>query len=74
MKALRDGPGYMREDSCGGSGRFEALKATKAVVLNVGDRVCFRLREGKMGGHLGVYRIETEEPPVKSFFSILLGC
>ena len=74
MKALRDGPGYMREDSRDGSGRFEALKATKAVVLNVGDRVCFRLREGKMGGHLGVYRIETEEPPVKSFFSILLGC
>ena len=73
MKALRDGPGYAR-GSRDGSGRFEALKATKAVVLNVGDRVCFRLREGKMGGHLGVYRIETEEPPVKSFFSILLGC
>ena len=73
MKALREGPGYMRENARDGSGRFDALKATKSVVLTVGDRVCFRLREGKLGGHLGIYRIDTEAPPVKSFFSFL-GC
>ena len=73
MKALRDGPGYMREATRDGSGRFESLKATKAVVLTVDDRVCFRLREGKMGGHLGIYRIETEAPPVKSWISFFIG-
>jgi len=73
MKALREGPGYMRESARDGSGRFDALRATKSVVLTVGDRVCFRLREGKMGGHLGIYRIDTEAPPVKSWFSFM-GC
>jgi len=70
MKALRDGPGYMLEDS----GRFENLKAGKAVVLKTGDRVVFRMREGKKGGHLGVYRIAEAAEQKKSFFSILLGC
>lgn len=70
MKALRDGPGYMLEDS----GRFENLKAGKAVVLKTGDRVVFRMREGKQGGHLGVYRIAEAAEQKKSFFSILLGC
>mmetsp|Transcript_23534 Transcript_23534/g.57647 ORF Transcript_23534/g.57647 Transcript_23534/m.57647 type:complete len:588 (+) Transcript_23534:303-2066(+) len=69
MKALRDGPGYMKDDS----GRFEPLKATKAVVLQAGDRVAFRMREGKQGGHLGIYRLDYEEPPTRGFFSIL-GC
>lgn len=77
MKALRDGPGYSRESTKdGGSsvGRFEQLKATKAVVLTVDDRVCFRMREGKMGGHLGIYRIETTSPAVKSWVSFFMGC
>lgn len=73
MKALREGPGYMRDSARDGSLRFDALRATKSVVLTVGDRVCFRLREGKMGGHLGIYRIDTEAPPVKSWFSFM-GC
>ena len=46
---------------------------SKAVVLQVGDRVVFRMREGKQGGHLGVYRIQYEAPPTRSFFSIM-GC
>ena len=56
MKALRDGPGYMKD----GVGRFEPLKMGKAVVLTVGDKVVFRMREGKQGGHLGVHTILEE--------------
>lgn len=70
MKALRDGPGYMLDDS----GRFEPLKTGKAVVLKTGDRVVFRMREGKQGGHLGIYRIEEQEEQRKGFFSVMLGC
>lgn len=70
VKALRDGPGYMLDDS----GRFEPLKTGKAVVLKPGDRVVFRMREGKQGGHLGIYRIEAQEEQQKGFFSVLLGC
>lgn len=70
MKALRDGPGYMRSDSL----RYEQLKMNKAVVLGIGDRVVFRMREGKIGGHLGIYRIAADSEKPKSFFSILLGC
>lgn len=70
MKALRDGPGYMQD----AIGRFEVLKTGKAVVLKVGDTVVFRMREGKQGGHLGIYRIEEETQQTKGFFSIILGC
>ena len=70
MKALRDGPGYMREETQ----RFEPLKAGKAVVLKAGDRVVFRMRTGKQGGHLGIYRIDAIDEESKGFFSVLLGC
>lgn len=75
MKALRDGPGYMKE----GTGRFEPLKMGKAVVLTVGDKIVFRMREGKQGGHLGVHTILDEggeEPEVGWLESIRiqLGC
>ena len=69
-EALRDGPGYMHDDT----GRFEPLKVGKAVVLKAEDRVVFRMREGKQGGHLGIYRIEAMEKEPKGFFSVLLGC
>ena len=68
--ALRDGPGYMHEDT----GRFEPLKIGKAVVLKADDHVVFRMREGKQGGHLGIYRIVATEKESKGFFGVFLGC
>ena len=68
MKALREGPGYMRERAR----RQRAVRrapATKSVVLTVGDRVCFRLREGKLGGHLGVFKIEEKRHVEKSWLA-----
>ena len=75
MKALRDGPGYMKD----GVGRFEPLKMGKAVVLTVGDKVVFRMREGKQGGHLGVHTIleeggEEKEVGWLESIRIQLGC
>lgn len=65
MKALRDGPGYMIDDS----GRYDPLPASKAVVLKEGDQVVFRLREGKLGGHLGVFKIEEKRHVEKSWLA-----
>jgi len=74
MKALKDGPGYMKEANRDGSGRFDPLKPMKSVVLSKDDRIVFRLREGKSGGHLGVFRITHDEVVEKDFWSFLMGC
>jgi hypothetical protein len=38
-----------------------------AVVLQVGDRVVFRMREGKQGGHLGgAVQVDPVKPTLKA--------
>jgi hypothetical protein len=32
------------------------------------------MRDGKMGGHMGIYRVAEKEPEQKGFFSVLMGC
>ena len=74
MKALRDGPGYMKDEV----GRFEPLKMGKAVVLTVGDKVVFRMREVSRAV-LGVHTIldeggEEKEVGWLESIRIQLGC
>ena len=57
MKSLHEGPGVWRQSS----GRWEMLPVGKAAVLSVGDRLCFRMREGKLGGHEGVFTLDFQD-------------
>jgi len=57
MKALHEGPGVWRQTT----GRWEMLGVGKSAVLSVGDRLCFRMREGKVGGHEGVFLIDFQD-------------
>jgi len=59
VKSLRDGPGIFRNEV----GRWESLAAEKAAVLEVGDRLCLRLREGRIGGHEGIFQLQFQEQP-----------
>jgi hypothetical protein len=57
MKSLHEGPGVWRQST----GRWEMLPVGKAAVLSVGDRLCFRMREGKLGGHEGVFTLDYQD-------------
>ena len=57
MKSLHEGPGVWRQST----GRWEMLPVGKAAVLSVGDRLCFRMREGKIGGHEGVFTLDYQD-------------
>jgi len=57
MKSLHEGPGVWRQST----GRWESLPVGKAAVLSVGDRLCFRMREGKIGGHEGVFTLDYQD-------------
>ena len=61
MKSLRDGPGVWRQNT----GRWQMLQLGKSAVLNVGDRLCFRMREGKLGGHEGVFALDYQDTKVQ---------
>jgi hypothetical protein len=57
VKSLRDGPGVFRS----AVGRWESLPSEKAAVLVPGDRLCLRLREGRPGGHEGIFELQYQE-------------
>ena len=61
MKSLHDGPGVWRQNT----GRWQMLQLGKSAVLNVGDRLCFRMREGKLGGHEGVFALDYQDTKVE---------
>ena len=57
VKSLRDGPGIFRL----AVGRWESLPAEKSAVLEPGDRLCLRLREGRPGGHEGIFELQYQD-------------
>ena len=56
-KSLHEGPGIWRQST----GCWQSLQVGKSAVLSVGDRLCFRMREGKMGGHEGVFALDYQD-------------
>jgi hypothetical protein len=70
MKSLHEGPGVWRQST----GRWELLPVGKSAVLSVGDRLCFRMREGKIGGHEGVFALDFQDATVEfAVFGIPCG-
>jgi len=56
------------------TGRWELLPVGKSAVLSVGDRLCFRMREGKIGGHEGVFALDFQDATVEfAVFGIPCG-
>lgn len=71
VKSLHEGPGVWRQST----GRWEMLQVGKAAVLSVGDRLCYRMREGKIGGHEGVFVVDYQDSRLDTctVFGIPLG-
>lgn len=57
VKSLRDGPGVFRL----AVGRWESLPSEKAAVIEPGDKICLRLREGRPGGHEGIFELQYQD-------------
>lgn len=57
VKSLRDGPGVFRL----AVGRWESLASEKAAVIEPGDKICLRLREGRPGGHEGIFELQYQD-------------
>ena len=72
VKSLHEGPGVWRQST----GRWEMLQVGKSAVLSVGDRVCYRMREGKLGGHEGVFVLDYQDSRLDTctVFGIPFGC